>query len=105
MAMDLQEGYAGLSNNTVYIRAFAYFLWIYGVLLAGFLIGFVPSLIGSALLFIRFHGREKWSTAIAVSIGLFVFIWLVFDKLIHQSWPPSIIGSIFPVLRTIVPWF
>ena len=103
--MDLELGYGGLTDRTVYIRALGYFIWIYVVLLAGILVGFVPALVGSTLIFIRFYGREKWSLALAVSFGLFVFIWLVFDKLVHQSWPASVIGDFLPELRTISPWF
>ena len=103
--MDVDIGYGDLTDRQVYLRALGYFIWIYGVLLAAFLIGFVPALALSAFLFIRLYGSEKWSTAFAVSIGLCAFLWLVFDRLVHQVWPSSLIGDIFPLLRARSSWF
>ena len=105
ISMDLDLGYADLTGRQVYLRAVGYFIWIYGVLLAAFLIGFVPALALSTLLFIRLHGSERWSTALSVSTGLFAFLWLVFDRIVHQAWPASVIGDLFPILRTVAPWF
>ena len=105
MSMDLDLGYTGLTQRQIYLRAVGYFIWIYSVLLAAFLIGFVPALALSTLLFIRFHGSETWFTALSVSIGLFGFLWLFFDRTVHQAWPPSVIGELFPILRTVAPWF
>jgi hypothetical protein len=36
---------------------------------------------------------------------MFAFMWLVFDVIVHEPWPPTVIGNAFPVLRTVVPWF
>jgi putative tricarboxylic transport membrane protein len=105
MLMDLQMDYGDLTNRQIYSRALEYFVWIYGVLIVAYLIGFVPALVLSTLLFLRFHGREKWSTTIVVTAGIFAFLWLVFDRLIHETWPPTLLGDIFPTLREISPWF
>jgi hypothetical protein len=53
----------------------------------------------------RWHGHERWRTALVVSIGMFAFMWLVFDVIVHEPWPPTVLGNAFPVLRTVVPWF
>ena len=104
-SMDLRVGYSGLSDYEVHRRATGFFLWIFSVLIIGFLIGFVPALVVFALFFTRIHGQEKWLNALLVAGGLFFFLWLVFDRLVHETWPPSLLGTAFPVLRTISPWF
>ncbi len=103
--MDGEIGYGDLADREIYLRALKYFIWIYGVLLISVLIGFVPALVLSALLFMRWQGSERWPIALAVSFGLFAFLWLVFDHLVHEAWPPSLAGNIFPQLRTYSPWF
>ena len=105
MMMDLQTDYGDLTSQEVYKRALGYFIWVYSVLIVAYLIGFVPTLVLSTFLFLRFHGKEKWSTTIIVTVGMFMFLWLVFDRLIHETWPPTLVGSIYPTLRTISPWF
>jgi putative tricarboxylic transport membrane protein len=103
--MDGHPGYGDLADREIYRRAGAFFLWTYSVLLAGYLIGFLPALYISTLAFMRLHGKESWRNTLVVSTAMIVFMWLVFDVIVHEPWPPTVLGDAFPVLRTLVPWF
>lgn len=103
--LDFELPYAGLSHGQIYRRALAYFLWIYAALLAAYVIGLLPALVLFPFVFMRFHGRERWPTALIMSLGLFAFLWLVFDRIVHEPWPPTLIGNFFPGLRSFLPWF
>lgn len=103
--VDGHTGYGNLADRDIYHRAGGYFLWTYAVLLGAYLIGFLPALYISTLAFMRWHGKESWRTALLASTGMFAFMWLVFDFIVHEPWPPTVIGNAFPVLRTLVPWF
>lgn len=102
---DADAGYGYLTDRQIYSRAIGYFAWVYGVMLGGLLIGFVPALVLSLFVFMRLHGKEKWAVSLAVTLGVMAFLWLVFDHVIHQAWPPSLIGDVFPALRSRSPWF
>lgn len=104
-AMDLHMGYGDVPEREVYRRALSYFLWLYGLTATGLVIGFLPALVLFAFAFARFHGRESWIVSLGLSIGLFVFLWLVFDYFAHIPWPQSLLGEHFPALRSKFGWF
>jgi putative tricarboxylic transport membrane protein len=103
--MDFEVPYAGLSNRQIYGRALGYFLWIYAALIVAYLIGLLPALVLFPLVFMWRHGRESWKTALIISLGMFAFLWFVFDRVVHEPWPQSVIGNLFPALRSFLPWF
>ncbi len=104
-AMDFEIPYAGLTRGQTYRRALDYFLWIYGALLGAYAIGLLPALVLFPFVFMRFHGRETWRTALFISFGMFAFLWFVFDRVVHEPWPQTLIGNLFPALRSFLPWF
>ena len=97
--------YLGLSQRQVYGRGLGYFLWIYVALLVAYIIGLLPMLAIFPFVFMLVHGRESWKTASAISLGLFTFLWLVFDRIVHEPWPTTVLGNAFPALRSFLPWF
>ena len=103
--MEFEAPYAGLSNRQIYRRALDYFLWIYGVLLVAYVIGLLPALVLFPLVFMYFHGNENWKTALIMSLGMFALLWFVFDRIVHEPWPQTVIGNVFPALRSFLPWF
>jgi putative tricarboxylic transport membrane protein len=88
-----------------YRRAAGFFLWAFGLLAGGLLIGFLPALVAFALTFMIFQGRETIRTAATVSTGIAAFLWIVFDRLVHEPWPQALIGNLLPGLRAALPWF
>jgi len=105
MKMDLHMGYGTMSERQVYGRALGYFGWVWGVLVGAWMIGFLPALFLFQVSFMRFHGKEKWLMALIVSACMSIFIWFVFDYIVNEPWPQTVIGDLFPVLRTFLPWW
>jgi hypothetical protein len=102
---DFEMPYAGLSTSQIYRRALAYFLWVAGVLLAAYTIGLLPALVLFPFVFMIFHGSEDWKTAAIITLVMFGFLWLIFDRIVHEPWPQTVIGNYFPALRGFLPWF
>ena len=102
---DFEIPHAGLSTSQIYRRALAYFLWIASVLLAAYTIGLLPALVLFPFVFMIFHGGEDWKTAAIITLVMFGFLWLVFDRIVHEPWPQTVIGNYLPGLRGFLPWF
>lgn len=72
------------------LRAAEQFLWLGGLLLALWLIGFhvaVPLMVGLYLL----RHRESWIIIGGVSAGVAVVVWAVFDNLLNLPFPTGIL--------------
>ena len=98
-------GYGLLSDRDIRQRAVGYFLWVFGVLLLAWLIGVLPALFLFVLAFLRFHGKESWPRTLLVSVGIFAFVWILFDQILHEAWPQTVIGDLVPGLRGRLHWF
>jgi hypothetical protein len=105
MSMDLHMGYGALTERQIFGRALIYFLWVWGVLLVAWLIGFLPTLGLFLIVFMRFHGKEPWLTTLVVGACVFSGVWGIFDYMVNEPWPQTVIGDAFPALRTVLPWF
>jgi len=99
------HSYGDLSPPQIRRRALSYFVWAWSVLLGVWLIGFLPALGAFLLVFMLVHGRERIAVAVAASGTMFAFVWLLFGYIAHDPWPQSVIGDLFPALRSAVPWF
>jgi len=73
--------------------------WLIGLLVAVSVIGMMPALGAFIVLYIRFVGAARWSTALVIAIPLWVAMYLLFNTLLHVPWPPSLLGDAFPQLR------
>lgn len=63
------------------------------------IIGMMPALGLSMILYMVIQGRTRWITAIAIALPLWVGMYVLFVKLLHVPWPPSLLGDAFPALR------
>jgi TctA family transporter len=71
------------------------FAWIVVYFLAIWLLGFA---IGGALccfVQLKFASKEKWPITLILTVGLWAFIYLLFDRALHVPFPP---GYVFEVL-------
>jgi TctA family transporter len=93
------------SERGVNGRAFGFFIWATGASVLGYFVGFVPALLMFTFIFVRYEGKEPVRTALVVTFGEAVLIWLIFDFFVHQRWPYSFVGEIFPTLHDISTWF
>jgi hypothetical protein len=84
-----------VSPELVRRRTAGMFGWIVGYFLAIWLLGFP---IGGALcsfLQLKFDSREKWLMTIVLTVALWAFIYVLFERLLHVPFPA---GYIFELL-------
>lgn len=99
--LDIQADYGDLSVREIFTRAAVYFGWLLFFLgatgVVGLLMGMLLFLIG----YIRFEGKESWRMTLAVSVPLWAFSYGLFHHILLVPWPPSLVSTFFPVVRTI----
>jgi Tripartite tricarboxylate transporter TctA family/Tripartite tricarboxylate transporter TctB family len=92
---------AGVSDRVVYGRLAVQFLWLLSLLAGVFVIGMLPALGLFMVLYMIVEGRTRSRTAILIAAPLLIGMYLLFVRLLHVPWPPSLIGDAVPWLRAI----
>ncbi len=92
---------AGLNVATLLKRAAMFLGWCLFYLGLTRLIGLLPAMFVFLIAYMRLHGRESWRVTLGVSIGTALFGYVLFHRLVAVSWPQSLLGDAFPVLRSI----
>ena len=64
------------------------------------MVGLLPAMFLFLVGYIRFEGRETWFITFAVSIPTWLLSYLLFHYVLIIPWPQSVIGDIFPGLRS-----
>jgi hypothetical protein len=64
-------------------------LWILGIFVAVYLLGFLVAIPVSAVAYLRFAARESWVTSVAVAGVCWALVFGVFDRLLHLPLPPG----------------
>jgi len=98
--LDLTTDFGDLSRSQIRWRAFGYFAWCIGFFAGAQIIGLLPATIIFMVSYIRFHGRESWAMALSVSVPIWIGVYVLFHQVLHVPWPQSVIGDLWPVLRT-----
>jgi TctA family transporter len=89
----------GLTDAVVYGRLAVQALWLIGLLAGVALIGMLPALALFMLLYMTIEGRTRLGTALMIVLPLWVGMYVLFVKLLHVPWPPSLLGDALPWLR------
>jgi len=90
---------APLGAATVYRRLGAELSWLAGFLVGVWLIGLMPTMGAFMFFYMATAGRTRWSTALVITLALWLGFYVLFGKLLHVPWPPSLLGDTFPDLR------
>jgi TctA family transporter len=90
---------AELSAKTVYGRLVVELSWLLGFLAAVWLIGLMPTMGLFMFSYMATAGRTRWTTALIITVALWIAFYVLFAKLLHVPWPPSLLGDTFPDLR------
>ncbi len=98
--MDLVTDFGDLKLSAIRLRTAVYFGWCLLYLGAGALIGLLPAMFVFLVGYMRIDSKEKWSTVLLIAIPMWILAYILFHQVLHVPWPQSIIGDIFPVLRT-----
>jgi hypothetical protein len=96
---ELAGPFKELSESTVYARLAIEALWLLGLVAAVAAIGLLPALGLYAFSYMVTAGRTRWMLALAITASLWVAFYVLFVKLLHVPWPPSLLGDAFPDLR------
>ena len=97
---DLSQDFGELSENEVFKRWLVYVGWCTGFIVAGHLVGLMPATLLFLVFYMRFEAKESWSLTMAISLPLWIGYYLLFHVLLIVPWPQSLLGELFPILRT-----
>lgn len=98
--MDLVTDFGELKRSTIRLRAAIYFGWCLFYFGLGSLIGLLPAMFIFLAGYMRFEAKERWSTVLMIAVPMWILAYILFHQVLHVPWPQSVIGDIFPVLRT-----
>ncbi len=51
--------------------------------------------------YMRFEGKESWRLTLYIAVPMCIFSYLLFHTLLLVQWPQTVIGDIFPEVRSI----
>jgi TctA family transporter len=99
--MDIVSKTSHLPGLTVLGRGFQFFGWMAAFMAVMWVIGLIPAVPIFIISYMRFEGREKWKIVLPTAAAVVLLIYVVFDRLLAIPWPPTLLGSFFPVLKAI----
>ncbi len=73
--------------SEVVSRAGRSFAWIFGLAIAIWAFSFTIAVPLFTFLYLYFQAREGWRVVAAMTLGLGVFQYILFDRIIHTNWP------------------
>jgi hypothetical protein len=62
-------------------------------------IGLIPTVPMFVIAYMRLEGPEKWRHAIMAAV-MTTLIYVVFEQFLNIPWPPTLLGTSFPVLKS-----
>lgn len=101
--MDLQSDEPGLDAATIFRRGMQFFGWFVAFLATMAFIGLIPTVLVFVLAYMRLEGRERWRFAVPYAIATALFVYVVFDRVMHVPWPQTVLGHAFPELGGYIP--
>jgi TctA family transporter len=99
--MDIASKTGHLPGKTVLARGGLFFGWMASFMAVMAVIGLIPTAPIFIISYMRIEGREPWKIAIPMAAVMVLLIYVVFDQLLAIPWPPTLLGTLFPVLHAI----
>jgi putative tricarboxylic transport membrane protein len=99
--MDIASKTAHLPGAVILSRGFIFFGWMAGFMLVMWIIGLIPAVPIFIISYMRLEAREKWRIVLPMAASVVVLIYIVFDQLLAIPWPPTLLGTYFPILKMI----
>ena len=97
---DIVVDFGDLSMETITRRAVYYFSWCFFFFGLAAVIGLLPSMFVFLVGYMRYWGKESWRITLGLAVPLWVFCYFLFHKILIIPWPQTVVGDMFPVLRT-----
>jgi hypothetical protein len=89
-----------MNERQIMTRAAMFLGWCVFFALAGLIIGLLPVTLMFLVLYMRFWSKESWKATLWISGLLWAFYYVLFHVVLVVPWPQSLMGEIFPILRT-----
>lgn len=99
--MDIASKTAHLPGTTVLARGFMFFGWMASFMVLMWIIGLIPAVPIFIISYMRLEGREKWRIVIPITVAVLLLIYVVFDQLLAIPWPPTLLGTYFPMFKVV----
>lgn len=96
---DIVVDFGDIPIRVMWQRALWYFFWCFFFFAAAAVVGLLPSMFIFMVGYMR-HAKESWKTTLSISIPLWIFCYILFHHVLVIPWPQTVIGDLFPVLRT-----
>ena len=101
--MDIGSNIDHLGAKVILSRGAIFFGWLVFFLGSMATIGLIPTVPIFIIAFMRIEAREPWRIVLPMAIVMTIFIYALFDQLLAIPWPPTELGRLLPMLKTIVP--
>jgi TctA family transporter len=99
--MDIASKTAHLPGHIILVRGLLFFGWMVAFLCSMAVIGLIPTVPIFVIAYMRLEGPEKWRHSVLMAAVMTMLIYVVFDQLLNIPWPPTLLGTSFPVLKII----
>jgi TctA family transporter len=97
---DLAQDFGDLSTAEITRRACVYFGWLLGYVVIAHVVGLLGATLLYMVLYMRYQARESWKLTLVLSGSLIAGYYGLFHQVLIVPWPQSLVGELFPVLRT-----
>ena len=101
MHMDIASHVKHLPARTILFRGAVFFAWLVAFLASMAVIGLIPTVPLFVVAYMRLEGNERWSLSLAMALGMTLFTYGLFDRLLGVAWPTTLLGEWFPILKAI----
>jgi hypothetical protein len=101
MHMDIESRISHLPAALKLGRGALFFGWMAAFLGAMAMIGLIATVPIFIIAYMRLEGRERWSLTLPMAATMTLFIYGLFGRLLAIPWPPSLVGTMLPVLKVI----
>lgn len=99
--MDIAADHGSLTTGEVIRRAGIYLGWVLALMASIGLIGFIPTAPLFIIAYMKLERNEPWWLAIAVGLGMGLFLYFIFNQVLSVIWPGTYLGEWIPALRVI----
>ena len=90
----------GVTDDVVRRRAVLFFVWMAAFIAFVSLIGFIPAIAVFVFAYMRFGFGEPWLPSLGFAAATTLICVIVFHWALQVAWPPSLLGDLFPALRS-----
>jgi hypothetical protein len=78
-------------------RTMAIGCWIVGFFIAIWVLGFVPASAIATFLYLKFGAGEGWPMTLAISVGCWLFFFMLFDYALQMPFPQGALFEWLPI--------